>query len=163
VEKTEKIWELYYKLLTLAMQSNVQINEEEWIAEAIPFGQVFVDRYCAEEITTYIHIFIYHIGFFLAKFNSVEKFANYAIEGMHSVNKTNQRHQTSNFKNTPNSNITKQQLQITFREDWYQFHNILSKPPSKYTHTTPKRKRESWATKTLKIVPEMQKYIINTK
>jgi hypothetical protein len=127
--------------------------------EAREFGQAFVDSYCEEEVTPYIHIFVYHIGLFLHKFGSVEKFANYAIEGMHRVNKTNERFGTSHFKTTHNSNTTTQQLQHTWREDWYQLNNSLPRPLSKYTRNTIKKKRESWAMKSIKVVPEMQKYI----
>jgi hypothetical protein len=50
-------------------------------------------------------------------------------------------------------------LQRTWREDYYQLNNILPKPKPKFTRQTSKT-RENWAMKNLKLVPEMQKYIL---
>lgn len=47
--------------------------------------QQFVIMHSAEEVTTYIHIFIYHYGYFLEKYSGVEKFSNYVLESKHSL------------------------------------------------------------------------------
>ncbi|ELR12286.1 uncharacterized protein ACA1_373170 [Acanthamoeba castellanii str. Neff] len=52
---------------------------------AIVFGKQFVIMHSAEEVTTYIHIFIYHYGYFLEKYSGVEKFSNYVLESKHSL------------------------------------------------------------------------------
>ncbi|ELR23713.1 uncharacterized protein ACA1_073570 [Acanthamoeba castellanii str. Neff] len=85
ISSTRRVWELYYPLVCLTAQATVNISEEEWLTRAREFGQAFVDAYQAEDVTTYIHIFVFHFGFFLDKYNGLEKFANYALEGKHSV------------------------------------------------------------------------------
>jgi len=55
------------------------------IKQAQEFGLAFVNAHGPEEVTTYLHIFVYHFGFFLATYNGTKKFANYALEGKHST------------------------------------------------------------------------------
>jgi hypothetical protein len=89
VAKTKETWQLFHKLISLAVQPKVSITEKQWLEEAKPFGKAFTARYTKQEVTTYIHLFIYHVGFYLEKYESIEIFANVATESMHSLNKDN--------------------------------------------------------------------------
>lgn len=40
-----------------------------------------------KEVTPYIHVFVQHLGFYLERYGSLEKFANYSTETQHYVNK----------------------------------------------------------------------------
>ncbi len=53
--------------------------------------------FSGEDVITYIHIFIYQLGFFVKKYQSIEKFTNYALEGKHWVTKQILTHLTSGF------------------------------------------------------------------
>lgn len=39
--------------------------------------------YASEDVTMYIHIFVYHYSFYLKTYNSIKKFTNFALEGKH--------------------------------------------------------------------------------
>lgn len=43
-------------------------------------AQAFIYVYLAEEVTTYMHIFVYRYGEYLQEYGSIEKFSNYALE-----------------------------------------------------------------------------------
>lgn len=82
----------------------------------------FVLRYGGEEVTPYIHVFVYHVGFFLEKFGCLERFANYATETWHSRDKKVMKGATSGFGHSGKSaaqNICYQQLTHGFREEYY--------------------------------------------
>lgn len=157
VAKTKKVWELYHKLLSLAVQPEVVITKQQWLAEAIPFGRTFIARYTKSEVTPYIHIFIYHIGFFLEKYGSIEKFANYATESMHSVNKRTIANASSHFQRTTDNNICQQQLQTTWRRDNH--NGISSSHPISKKRKHPHLDRRSWGARNLQLHQDMQKYV----
>jgi len=70
------------------MQAHVQIKETTWRDEARKWGQLFKTIYQNEDVTPYIHVFIYHVGlFYLEHYQGIEKFATYALESKHSENK----------------------------------------------------------------------------
>ena len=47
------------------MQNRLKITETQWRDEARPWGKLFVSCYGAEEVTPYIHVFVYHFGFYM--------------------------------------------------------------------------------------------------
>jgi hypothetical protein len=77
-------WEKFYPLCVLATQEKVAstLTESAWISMAKEFGIALVTARGPKAITTYVHVFIYHVGFFLEKYGSIEMFANYGIEGL---------------------------------------------------------------------------------
>lgn len=87
-------------------------------------GQAFVLAYCAEEVTTYIHIFVYHYRYFLYKYNSLEKFSNYTLESKHSVVKRILAHSTLRFSNGQ-AEAAHQQLAALIHNE---LHNRTSTP-----------------------------------
>jgi len=54
-----------------------------------------------EEVTTYLHIFVYHFVFFLTTYKGIKKFANYTLEGKHSTIKWILAYSTSGFSYGP--------------------------------------------------------------
>jgi len=67
----------------------VAITEEAWLERALRFGKAFVGCFRKEDVTPFIHIFVYHYGFFMA-YNGIEKFvffSNFANEGHHRQNR----------------------------------------------------------------------------
>ncbi|KAL6045515.1 hypothetical protein QOT17_022743 [Balamuthia mandrillaris] len=83
----KQLWDRFALLASLASQPKVTITENEWLELAREFGTKFTQAFGDEEVTPYIHVFIYHLGFFLEKYGSVERFANYATESRHFQNK----------------------------------------------------------------------------
>ncbi len=72
---------MFADLYSLMRQPKVHISEAQWQEEAQQFGKAFVAYYCNEDVTPYIHVFVYHVGYFLEHYQSIERFGNYAIEG----------------------------------------------------------------------------------
>ncbi len=65
----------------------LMFTKEEWLDEAHPFIQAFCTAYRRKQVMTYMHIFVYHYGFFLQTYHSIKKFVNYALKGKHQVMK----------------------------------------------------------------------------
>ena len=114
----KQIWKQLWALLTLAMQDEKKISEQEWLRMARQFGSHFVARYCKEDVTPYLHVLVYHVGFYLEKYGNLEIFANYAIEGRHRYNKLAIPSGTSGF-NHPSGphNVQYQLITRSWRED----------------------------------------------
>lgn len=67
-----------------------------WLDLGRQFGDTITDRFTEETaITPYVHVFIYHIGYFMKQLGSVECFANYDIEPRHCQNKLLKNQRTS--------------------------------------------------------------------
>eukprot|EP01102_Stenamoeba_stenopodia_P003858 TRINITY_DN1398_c0_g1_i10.p1 TRINITY_DN1398_c0_g1~~TRINITY_DN1398_c0_g1_i10.p1 ORF type:complete len:102 (-),score=10.78 TRINITY_DN1398_c0_g1_i10:407-712(-) len=64
-----------------------EITAEEWTQRARTWATTLVSVYDKMEITPYLHVFVYHLGFFLVQCDSLERFANYSIENKHQVTK----------------------------------------------------------------------------
>lgn len=60
---------------------------DKWEHCARRFGALYAARYLPEKTTPYMHVFVYHVGFFLRKLGNIECFANYDIESWHRINK----------------------------------------------------------------------------
>jgi hypothetical protein len=83
----EEIWRWYHELVLLLVQAHVSITEEQWKVEVWELGWLYVKCWGQDEVTPYLHVFIYHIGYYLEQYGGIEKFGNYALEGKHSCNK----------------------------------------------------------------------------
>ena len=64
---TKEIWDTYHRLVSLTMQDQVNIKEAEWVQMARNWGLQFVTWYCPEDVTPYVHAFVYHLGFSFEK------------------------------------------------------------------------------------------------
>lgn len=153
IHKAKKVWELFYPLACLSAQARVSISEADWLKEARAFGEAFVDANEPEDVTTYLHIFVYHYGFFLATYNGIEKFANYALEGKHSVVKRILAFNTARFSYGP-AETARQQLCALLRGE-------IHRPPTE-SIPQPSRKK-NWSESVLQLHPtlEDQGYVLS--
>jgi hypothetical protein len=110
---------LLIPLMNLALHYNPKehgfISEAQWREDARKYATSFVKRYGEKEVTSYIHEFVYHHGFFMEKYSSLEKFANYSIEGCHRENKKSLALSTNGFGGvgkTPEHSAAVQLLQV---------------------------------------------------
>lgn len=86
------------KLLEIATSLDpTGITENEWKKQAREWAEnEFLSLYDGKDVTPYLHVFVYHLGFFLEKCGSVEQFANYPIESKHQQVK---KHRKGNLRN----------------------------------------------------------------
>jgi len=75
VEAMREVWKQYHDLVSLSKQAHVAISEEEWLSHARRFGTSFTNCFRPEDVTPYIHVFVYHFGYFMEKFDGIEKWA----------------------------------------------------------------------------------------
>lgn len=121
------------------------ITEDEWISKARVFAQNFTVIYSGEDVTPYLHIFVYHLGYFLSVLGCVEKFANYATEGRHRYNKRLIITSTNGFSRRDSIySVTWQELKKSWRQDKRHIEHPEDEPKKR------KRKRQSgWQDYTL--------------
>ncbi|KAL6055835.1 Cyclic nucleotide-gated cation channel beta-1 [Balamuthia mandrillaris] len=113
LQRVRTVWRTFHRVCTLAMQENVCITEERWKEEACKFLFAFLNVWPATNITTYIHIFVDHLGYWLEKEGCVEMFSNFSIESTHNTLKRMVRESTQGFsgKNTGECLLPKQLLE----------------------------------------------------
>lgn len=157
MEATRQVWDLFAKLYSLAAQPEVKITEQQWLYEARQFGMAFVKRYPKEDVTPYIHVFVYHVGFYLERFGSLEKFANYAIESQHFLNK--KTHTNGYSIPLAGKNACYQELTYSWRSTYYKANQILVEPPRKKRRTSTTPKSINWASRIIRCHPDMWKYL----
>lgn len=143
VRRARKLWGLYYPLACLSAQAKVEITAKQWRRKARKFGRAFVRVYQAEDVTTYIHIFVYHYGYFLERYGGLEKFSNFALEGKHSVAKRILARGTSHFA-YGHAEVARQQLAAMLRNEVHDITTPL--PASSSSHPA-----KSWALKQLPV------------
>lgn len=145
------LWKQFWALLTYC-SSKESISEEQWLTKARQFGKTFVHRYQAEDVTPYLHVFIYHVGYYLSKYGCLEMFANYGIEGRHRYNKRIITTGTNGYSTQRTQEITLQQLQRSTRET-IQDTESTSKPK--------KRRVMDWTEKSLKLLPDIDSFFVS--
>ena len=155
IEAITPVWYGFAALVSVLTQPEVQITEHEWCIQARTWGINFTKCYCEEDVTPYMHVLIYHIGFYLAKYKSVERYANYAIEGKHQENKHTFAQASSGFSRGEKS-AAQQQLQGDLR---FVIHSRTFNKSNDNIQRPTKRQKENWSTKTLALYPEMQQYV----
>jgi hypothetical protein len=142
------LWKQAWVLLSVLAEPQFDIKEEWWMEKAKQFAKLFVKRYPAEDITPYIHVLVYHLGFYMETYGNLEIFANYAIEGRHQYNKRMLFNGTNGFGKFQNEkNLPMQQLLRSTRED-----SARSADAKKY------RRKETWATRSLKKFPNIDAF-----
>jgi len=78
------LWRELKELMAIATSTeSTKITTEEWTRRARSWASTLVTIYDKMEVTPYLHVFVYHLGFFLVECDSVERFANYSIENKH--------------------------------------------------------------------------------
>lgn len=153
------IWRRYSELTSLLVQAKVSIRENEWRKEARVWARIIIHVYGPEEITPYIHVFVYHLGYYLEKYGGVEKFGNYSLESKHSCNKAILRDMTNRFK-MGEAAAVRQQLQANVRLEQHRFTQMQAQGEE------PKKKKQrsvkSWAERSLPVVPRMAPYVVSS-
>ncbi len=131
----EDVWNAFIPLLAIAVQDEPKkmgfTNEAEWLKQAKSFGEKYVSRYGSEEVTPYMHVFIYHLGFYMERYGGIERFANYASESKHQENKKAIRRGTSGFEGSHKTKETRlgaQLLKRDIRMKLLQKYNVVKKP-----------------------------------
>ncbi len=152
----ELIWKQYHELVSLLVQANVSITEKQWRDEAKELGRAIIKLYGREEITPYLHVFIYHVGYFLEHYGGIEKYGNYALEGKHSTNKRILTKMTSRFKYGA-AGAVKQQLLANMRIEQHQYKGF-------YNHIKKRHGRQKviWAVRTLEVCPRLSPFVISS-
>jgi len=152
------IWRRYHALTSLLVQAKVLITENEWRKEGRAWARILTHVYGEEEITPYIHVFVYHVGFYLEKYGGVEKFGNYSLESKHSCNKAVLREMTNRFK-MGEAALVRQQLQANVRLEEHRFTRTQN-------GEEPMRKKQrtirSWAERTLAVVPQLAPFVVSS-
>ena len=152
----EGVWKRYHDLVSLSKQAQVAIEEAEWLEYARSFGTAFMHCFHLEDITSYIHVFMYHLGYFLKKYNGIEKFANFVDESKHRENKTNLFHGTSVFR-YGESGAAYQQLCASVCNESHGLFGRLNQSTRKR-----KRAKDTWRTRTISITPQYERHVISS-
>lgn len=117
VARVRTNWKLMVQLLALISTSGLKISEAFWKKKALEFARAFTREYESKDVISYLHAFAYHVGYFVEKYGSLERLANYGIEGLHAKNKKVIREATNGFKLGPR--LTLQELQHHFRQEYH--------------------------------------------
>mmetsp|Transcript_7069 Transcript_7069/g.10817 ORF Transcript_7069/g.10817 Transcript_7069/m.10817 type:complete len:113 (-) Transcript_7069:216-554(-) len=89
------------------------------------FAALFTLNGAPERVTTYLHVFVYHVGYFLVTFKDLEAVSNFSTEGTIQWVKVQTRNATSKFggRNQQENSSTVQtlkkhnRLQPSFKQD----------------------------------------------
>lgn len=127
--QVDKLWQLYSALIVTAMAPSFEEHHlpivDNWTMLARKFADLFTDVYTPEGVTPYMHVFVYHLQYFLKTAGPIELWANYDIEGWHKINKSTTKHMTSGFggRNKVACNLTIEELSAGARlKEYYQRH-----------------------------------------
>ncbi|KYQ89216.1 hypothetical protein DLAC_10464 [Tieghemostelium lacteum] len=95
-------WKLLFNQLETLV--NIAINKkttkQEWEKLSLAFGSNFNRVFGEQNVSTYLHIFICHYGFYLEQYGPIERYANFSIESSHKITKSNRIHSTNNRPNS---------------------------------------------------------------
>lgn len=161
------LWDHFAELATLLMQADVSITEEAWLHEARKWGQLFVRLYCKEDVTPYIHIFVYHIGWYLERYHGIEKFATFALEAKHAENKARYNRSTNKARHCLVT-AAKQQLEGHIRQQLHDLHEEEQRQRvgeeeahARWGESRRKKKRAnpSWAQSALDLSPRLAAFV----
>lgn len=154
------VWRAFIPLLAIAVELEPKkrgfISDEDWRNKARAFGTLFVSRYGSEEVTPYIHVFVYHVGYYIERYDSLEKFANYASESKHQINKKVLKRGTSGFGGRHTSFASSLQTQL-LSKDLRNY--MLYKPTSKIHKSTKVRNKKQWNQQMLQRMSETFDFI----
>lgn len=151
------MWKQYWALLTISYKNDVK--EEDWLKKACEFGNNFKHLYSAEDVTPYLHLFVYHFGYYLENLGNIEIFANYAIEGHHKSNKAISTSATNGYGIKGRTvDITKQQINYSTRQSFVNFKKISNSESTKSP-----RSKKNWVEKSLERFPDVNSVFASPK
>ena len=80
--RLKKSWRRCFVLLCVAACPPEDFSEELWKERAKIFAVDYSACIHGEDVTTYLHVFVYHYGFFIKQYGGLEVFGNYSVEGL---------------------------------------------------------------------------------
>lgn len=123
--------------------------ERVWRSSARIFAENFCELYQSEDVTPYLHQFVYHVGFYLKTCGGLEKLANFAIEGKHRQNKRTIRAASSGLSQMGiKRNALYQQVARTTRMEVL-VHKLPCRKQSEKADWQRSLKKNNWAEKIL--------------
>jgi hypothetical protein len=148
IREVEKCWSLWLELLVILKSEN-RVSEKYWMEKSKNFALCFVKVFPTSKVTTYLHVLVYHTGYFIEKYGTLEKLANFAAESNHRKNKMEN---TNLLRHKEGNTITFQLLSKSMRKDTESLEEETSNPP--------KKRRKTWAEKEIKnkgiVIPEAE-------
>eukprot|EP01133_Synstelium_polycarpum_P001088 gene1088-1236_t len=90
MSRVKQLWAEAWRLISIMIDPEIgHVTDQQWKNASIPFGELLVATYKnnSDVISTYMHIFIEHVGEMLEKFGCLDRFGNYGLEGKHYLNK----------------------------------------------------------------------------
>jgi len=80
---------LYLLTIASSTDESIILPEEDWIMCAKIFASNFQAISSTNYATSYLHLFVYHLGYFLNEYGCLEKLSNFSIENtIHYIKKT---------------------------------------------------------------------------
>jgi hypothetical protein len=128
--------------------------------------------YSRKDVTTYMHILVYHYGEFLEKYGGIEKFANYALESKHSIMKRILAGCTSGFSRGP-AELVRQELRMLIRLEKHEERERKEKESaegesevraatSQHTRSHKTRTPRDWASASLAVYSAIEAFVVNS-
>ncbi|KAL6072557.1 hypothetical protein QOT17_005380 [Balamuthia mandrillaris] len=142
---------------TTLPREKLSITDEEWKQEAKVFLQAFIQAWNGKDVTTYIHVFVDHLGYWLEREGSVEKFSNFGIETTHADLKRMMTQSTQGFAGINSGDCSLPQ-QLLERQALCAEAAAASPVVAKVQGAT-QRSERSWAERNLEHFPDLQRYI----
>eukprot|EP01133_Synstelium_polycarpum_P021511 gene21511-25835_t len=92
IDDLREVWK-QYTVLTYIMKSDnfhkqrpTRFAEQGWISRSLVFG-ANIQRIFNNRSTSYLHMFVFHMGWFIEQYGCMDKYANYGLEGRHQIHK----------------------------------------------------------------------------
>lgn len=160
-----QLWSQFSTLMAIMMQADVPMPEAIWLMKAHEWGSLYTSIYSSSHVTPYIHLFVYHMGYYQEQYRGIEKFAQYALEGKHFTNKKILVYSSNKFLHGELSTL-KQQMQAQLR---LEVHNQCDQDnPANLKTSQPssrkerRRKNPAWSAQALsKCDEELRPYVLS--
>lgn len=75
------LWHQLTCILAIVAESFAMMTEERWIIGLKNFALEFLKLAAPSDVTSYLHVLVYHVGYFLEQYEGIERFSNYSVEG----------------------------------------------------------------------------------
>lgn len=147
-----QLWKQFSALMAVLMQADVPMQEAVWLVKARQWGSLYTSIYSSSHITPYIHLFVYHMGYYQEQYRGTEKFTQYALEGKHCTNKMILVYGSNKFLLGEISAL-KQQMQAQLRlevhnqRDWENATDLETPQPA--SRKERRRKNPAWSAQAL--------------
>lgn len=128
-EGIEKMWKMALWFITESIEPSDEFSATTWRDNGRVFGKLFTNIYDSQDVTPYLHVLVYHLGGFIEKYGSLERYANFATESWHRRNKDVVRKNGSSWGNPEKkANITMTQIANSIRRNIAEEKDLLPSP-----------------------------------